>query len=159
MSRLLNHFLNSPHLALAGSVVSFAFLGLGIGNAHAAQKSAIKTEVSSETPSSGAMPISQILPPHEVDVVVVWGFRLRPTEHDLRLQSLRSGYSELVEKAACLNELCGYVVVQSDGKWRATNVISGTERELRDMERNMEREGTTLVIVHPTGQKRSIPNF
>jgi hypothetical protein len=138
---------------------SLALLALVPIGAHAAQKATTKTEATSEAPVLEALPVSQSLPPRQVEVVVVWGFRLRTTQHDLRLQSVRSGYAELVEKAACINAICGYVVVQDGSKWRATNVISGTERELQDMERNMERDGTTLVLVHPTGQKRTIPNF
>lgn len=151
-----------------GSLKGYARVGLAVMalvpmGANAAQKATTKTEANSEASRlvapPVAPPVSQPMPPRQVEVVVVWGFRLRTTQHELRLQSIRSGYAELIEKAACINAICGYVVVQDGSKWRVTNVISGTERELQDMERNMEREGATLVIVHPTGQKRTIPNF
>jgi hypothetical protein len=138
-------------LWVAGAV----FVG---GPTFAAQKTVVKTEASAEaTPNSGGT--SQMRPSREVEVVVVWGFRLRSQVQEQRIVSIRDGYSELITKDVCLESICGFVVVQEDSKWRASNVLAGSEQELRDMQQNMEREGTTLVIVHPTGSRRQVPVF
>jgi hypothetical protein len=128
------------------------------GPTFAAQKTVAKTEATAEaTPSSGGA--SGMRLSREVEVVVVWGFRLRSQAQEQRIISIRDGYEELVQKDVCLSSICGFVVVQEDSKWRASNVLAGSEQELRDMQQNMEREGTTLVIVHPTGSRRQIPVF
>jgi hypothetical protein len=128
------------------------------GPSFAAQKTVAKTEATSEA-APGSTSTSQTSPPREVEVVVVWGFRLRSQFQEQRITSIRDGYGELVQKDVCLNSICGFVVVQEDSKWRASNVLAGSEQELRDMQQNMEREGTTLVIVHPTGSRRQVPVF
>jgi hypothetical protein len=143
---------------------AFAGLCLAISTvwgseAFAAQKNNVKIEGAAEAPLPEAPSLARDLPPRQVEIIIVWGFRLRTTEHDLRMASIRDGYGELVDKSACVTAVCGFVVVQDGAKWRNTNVIAASETELRDMQHNMEREGTTLVIVHPTGTKRTIPNF
>jgi hypothetical protein len=162
MSRLFNqavrHASRAKFLGVAASAC-LIFASLSGGHALAAQKNMTKTGAAAESPLPEDPPLARDLPPRQVELVIVWGFRLRPTEHDLRMASVRSGYGELIDKAACTNSICGFVVVQDGAKWRNTNVIAGSEGELRDLQRNMEREGTTLVIVHPTGQKRAVPNF
>jgi hypothetical protein len=141
---------------LVACVTWLTFVG---GPAAAAQKTASKAGVAAESPMSEAPPLARDLPPRQVEVVVVWGFRFRPTEHDLRMSSVRSGYGELSEKAVCVTAICGFVVMQEGGKWKATNVVAASETQLRDMQSDLERTGTTLVIVHPNGTKRNIPNF
>jgi hypothetical protein len=102
---------------------------------------------------------TNVIPQRPVEIVVVWGFRLRSKVYERRVISLNEGYSELITKDVCLTKVCGFVVTQEGQQWRASNVMSGTESELRDMQQNMEREGTTLVIVHPTGSRREVPSF
>jgi hypothetical protein len=128
------------------------------GPSFAAQKTVAKTEATAEA-APGSSSTSQVFPQREVEIVVVWGFRLRSQVQDQRIVSIGDGYSELVKKDDCLNSICGFVVVQEGSKWRASNVLAGSEQELRDMQQNMEREGTTLVIVHPTGSRRQVPVF
>ena len=147
-------------LARCGAVLASVALSLAIANsAWAAQKAAMKTGASAEAALPEPSPLARDMPAREVELVVVWGFRLRQTEHDLRMASVRSGYAELVEKAVCQTSVCGFVVVQDGSKWRATNVIAASESELSERQRDMERAGSTLVIVYPTGVKRVIPSF
>jgi hypothetical protein len=136
----------------------FGSFGL-VSSAYAAQKVGAKVEAETVALPTDGSSLARDMPSRDVELVVVWGFRLRLTDHDLRAASLSSGYGELINKAACLERICGYVVLKDGDKWRTTNVIAASEHELLDMQANMEREGTTLVIVHPTGQRRSIPNF
>lgn len=124
-----------------------------------AQNVTVGGEVAEVTVHGAPVSFPQASPIRELELVIVIGFRLRSTEHDLRMQSVISGYGELVEKADCVTMTCGFMVVQDGNKWRATNVVSGTESELRDKASNMEREGTTLVIVHAAGVKRTVPQF
>ncbi len=119
----------------------------------------VKAGASSETPMPDARPLARDMPPHQIEIVVVWGFRLRTTEHDLRMASLRSGYRELIDKPDCTTATCGFVVVHDGTKWRTTNVIAASEDKLRDLQHNMERDGSTLVIVRSSGIKRTVPNF
>jgi hypothetical protein len=135
--------------------VGIVFVG---GPTFAAQKAVVKIEASAEAmPGSGGT--LQTHPSREVEIVVVWGFRLRSQVQEQRIISIRDGYSELITKDVCLDSICGFVVVEEGSKWRASNVLAGSEQELRDMQQNMERDGTTLVIVHPTGNRRQIPVF
>jgi hypothetical protein len=162
MSNVFNHdplrttFANKLGAALA---VCLAFTLLCGGKALAAQKNITKVGATAESPMPEGPPLARDMLPREVELVVVWGFRIRSTEHDFRMASIRSGYSELIDKTVCTTAICGFVVLQDGAKWRATNVIATSESELRDMQRTLEREGTTLVIVHPTGSKRTIPSF
>ena len=144
---------------LRGVMALVACVSLSHGTAFAANKTLAVPDTGSASQVSGNQPLTAPLPPRQIEVVVVWGFRLRSTEHDLRMQSVTSGYQELVEKPVCLTSLCGFVVVLDGTKWRATNVMAGSENELKEMKENMERAGTTLVIVHPSGVKRQVPEF
>jgi hypothetical protein len=126
--------------------------------AYGAQTNAAKTETRSETDRTAESPRSGGIQ-RPVEVVVVWGFRLRSTIQDLRRDSLREGYGDLINKAVCLSSVCGFVVVPDGNRWRTSNVLSGTEAQLQELQRNMERDNTTLVIVHPTGQRRAVPDF
>lgn len=125
----------------------------------AAHDATVGGEVAKVAPHAGADAVSQASPVRELELVIVIGFRIRGTKYDSRIPSVVSGYTELVEKAECITSACGFVVVQDGTKWRATNVVSGSESELRDKAINMGREGTTLVIVHPSGIKRTVPQF
>ncbi len=144
---------------LAGLMAGAVLATVSVAPVLGASKTAIASEAIAISQPASTLPLVQPLPPPQVEVVIVWGFRLRSTEHDLRVQSITSGYRELVDKAACINAICGFVVVKVGAKWQATNVMVGSETELREIKENMEREGTTLVIVHPTGTKRSVPQF
>jgi hypothetical protein len=138
-------------------VVGIAAVGVFAGPALSATAVGAKAEAATEAVSMGVSGLPQ--PPRQVEVVVVWGFRLRSVIEKLRIESVKSGYRELIGKSECLTSVCGFVVAPDGNQWRASNVLSGTEDELRDRQRNMEREGTTLVIVHPTGVRRTVPNF
>jgi hypothetical protein len=147
-----------PILAQATAAACLLLVSTFGGQVLAAQKAATKT--TTELPTYDVPPLARNMPTERVaEVVIVWGFRWRPTEHDLRVASIRSGYGELIDKPACLTQVCGFVVAKEGDKWQATNVIAATEAQLADMQRAMERQGTTLVIVHPTGEKRRIPEF
>jgi hypothetical protein len=163
MARLFNKVADNAFTTRAlVRQIAFSCLTIGLifgGSAFAAQKAIVKTGANAESNLPNSSPLARDMPTRQVEVVVVWGFRLRPTEHDLRTASIRSGYGELVEKSVCTSAICGFVVVHDGTKWRTTNVISGSESDLQDMHRNMERDGATLVIVHPTGTKRKIPEF
>jgi hypothetical protein len=117
-----------------------------------------KTEAAPEVTAVRST-ISQPMPPRAVEVVIVWGFRLRPNIHDTRNITLNAGYNELVGRDVCITSTCGFVVVRDGTQWRATNVMAGTEAELIEMQQNMDRQDTTIVIVHPTGIRRSVPKF
>ena len=97
--------------------------------------------------------------PSQIERVIVWGFRLRPSLLDLRRDATYQGYRELVAKDACITEICGFVVVLDGDKWRSSNVIVASEDELQRLHRNMEREGSSLVLVHPAGTRREVPNI
>lgn len=94
-----------------------------------------------------------------VDVVIVWGFRVRAKMFDERQPPLMEGYGELIKKPECLTNVCGYVVFYDGTKWRYTNILAGEEDHLRKLQANLEFDRQTLVIVHPNGEKRAIPNF
>lgn len=163
MVHLFNKVANTKSATLTirrGIALSYLAIVLTFaGSAFAAQKTIVKTGASAESNRPDLSPLAREIPQRQVEIVVVWGFRMRPSAYDLRRTSIRSGYSELIDKSDCVNAVCGFVVVQDGTKWRATNVISGSENELQEMHRNMERDGTTLVIVHPTGTKRQVPEF
>jgi hypothetical protein len=139
----------SACLALA-TIVPSNVLAVGVAGA--------KTEAAPDT-ASGRGSVSQPMPPRAVEVVVVWGFRLRPNVHDTRIITLNAGYNELVGKDVCITSTCGFVVVREGARWRGTNVVAGTEAQLIEMQRDMDRDDTTIVIVHPTGTRRSVPKF
>jgi hypothetical protein len=156
-----DHGIGKRTSGIAMALAAFCLLSVCsvAGTAHAAQKTNTKLEAPADNSSAGAAPNLQAQPEREEHVVIVWGFRIRTTAHDLRMQSVRSGYSELVEKTVCITRVCGFVVVPDGNKWRASNVIAASEPELQEMKRNMERDGTVLVIVHPNGSKRTVPEF
>jgi hypothetical protein len=127
-----------------------------VGPVLGAQKTGAKAD--SETnvttlPTSAPSPV----PPRAIEYVVVVGFRIRPTAMEQRLEAINAGYRELTGKNECEMRLCGYVVVPEDGRWRTTNVLAGTETELRERQAILEREGATLVVVHPNGVRRQVP--
>lgn len=93
------------------------------------------------------------------DVVIVWGFRVRAKKFDERNPPLIEGYGELIKKAECQTNVCGYVVFHDGTKWRYTNILAGTEDKLRELQANLEYDRQTIVIVHPNGEKRTVPNF
>jgi hypothetical protein len=95
----------------------------------------------------------------KVDVVVVWGFRVRSQKYDERTPPLTAGYGDLVNKPECQTSVCGFVVFHDGEKWRYTNVLAGTESELRTLQGNLEYGRQTLVIVYPNGEKRTPPKF
>lgn len=94
-----------------------------------------------------------------VDVVIVWGFRVRAKKFDERNPPLIEGYGELIKKAECQTNVCGYVVFHDGTKWRYTNILAGDEDKLRELQANLEYDRQTIVIVHPNGEKRTVPNF
>jgi hypothetical protein len=98
-------------------------------------------------------------PPRSVEVVVVWGFRLRSTIHDARNPAFTAGYTELVGRQDCITKTCGFVLVREGNVWRASNTLAASENELLEKQRDMEREDTVLVIVHPNGTRRLVPRF
>jgi hypothetical protein len=149
----------SVHIARLAACAGLAGAFLTGAPAWSAQKASVPNEASREIVAPNTPPNGVNGTPHLVELVVVYGFRLRSTQHDMRVQSIREGYAELIGKPECLQSICGFVVLPDGAKWRSTNVLAGTESSLTQLKRDMEREGTTLVIVHPTGTKRTIPNF
>jgi hypothetical protein len=145
---------------LSAGVVSvcLALIAFVPASALAVGAAGAKTEAAPEVTAVRST-ISQPMPPRAVEVVVVWGFRLRPNIHDTRNITLNAGYNELVGRDVCMTSICGFVVVREGARWRATNVMAGTEAELVEMQQNMDRQDTTIVIVHPTGTRRSVPKF
>ncbi|WP_284359542.1 hypothetical protein [Candidatus Phycosocius spiralis] len=94
-----------------------------------------------------------------VDVIIVWGFRVRSKLYEERNPPLREGYETLVKKPECVSSVCGYVVFYDGQKWRSTNVLAGDEERLRQLQKQLDYEHQTLVIVHPNGQNRTVPEF
>jgi hypothetical protein len=127
-------------------------------DARAVGVGAIKTEASAGvSPNRGG--VAQPDQSRAVEVVVVWGFRLRGTMHDTRIASMRAGYGELIARDDCITTTCGFVMVKDGNVWRSSNILAATEAELIEKQHNMERDGTTLIIVHPNGSRRSVPSF
>lgn len=115
-------------------------------------------ETAAEVPPTGASSTSSASD-RPVDVVVVWGFRVRAQGFDERRPPLIAGYGELIKKPECQTNVCGYVVFYDGAKWRYTNILAGEEDNLRELQASLEYDRQTLVIVHPNGEKRTIPNF
>lgn len=154
----------SGHIRFSVKVRDLMLLcvALGVGTATSAFGADYAVKVTAPDVDMGAplrRETASQMPPRQTEVVIVWGFRLRTTQHPSRNPAIVSGYSELVEKADCQTKQCGFVITQQDGKWRASNVIAASEAELMTMQRNLEKEGTTLVVVNPTGTKRTVPSF
>jgi hypothetical protein len=119
-----------------------------------AKASEMATSATAGTRSAGEEDLN---PP--VDVIIVWGFRVRSELYEERSPPLREGYENLVKKPECLTSVCGYVVFHDGQKWRSTNVLAGDEGRLKALQSELEYDRQTLVIVHPTGQKRTVPKF
>jgi hypothetical protein len=134
---------------------SIALLG---SSAWAVGANGTKTEAAEQTNQRGSA-IVQPMPDRAVEVVVVWGFRFRSTIHPSRNPALTAGYTELIGRNDCTTAVCGFVLVQEGGVWRASNTLAASEQELLTKQREMERSGTVLVIVHPTGTRRQVPSL
>ena len=147
---------------LCASVIAAATFGAATtsfaATASKATTAATKAGEASEVPVTGASATSSASD-RPVDVVVVWGFRVRAQGLDERRPPLVAGYGELIKKPECETKVCGYVVFHDGTKWRYTNILAGDEDKLRELQANWEYDRQTLVIVHPNGEKRTIPNF
>jgi hypothetical protein len=126
--------------------------------ANKATSAATKAGEAAESPTSGASSTTSASD-RAVDVVVVWGFRVRAKMFDERRPPLVEGYGELIKKAECQTNVCGYVVFHDGTKWRYTNILAGDEDKLRELQASLEYDRQTIVIVHPNGEKRTVPNF
>ena len=126
--------------------------------ANKATSAATKTSEAAESATSGASSTASASD-RAVDVVVVWGFRVRAKMFDERRPPLVEGYGELIKKAECQTNVCGYVVFYDGIKWRYTNILAGDEDKLRELQASLEYDRQTIVIVHPNGEKRTVPNF
>lgn len=147
---------------ISASVLAAAFLGAATTSVAAtvnkAASTATKAGEAAEAPSTGASATSAASD-RPVDVVIVWGFRVRAQMFDERNPPLIEGYGELIKKPECVTNVCGYVVFHDGTKWRYTNILAGDEARLRELQGNLEYDRQTLVIVHPNGEKRTVPNF
>lgn len=148
---------------LSASVLAAAMLGTATISiaATASKATTVATkagESAAEAPSTGAS-ANNSGADRPVDVVIVWGFRVRSKLFDERNPPLIEGYGELIKKPECETNVCGYVVFHDGTKWRYTNILAGDEDKLRELQGNLEYDRQTLVIVHPNGEKRTVPNF
>jgi hypothetical protein len=165
MRTLANHSLRTRDRAICGRQVwrGGAVLGacialLASSLAWAVGANGTKTEAP-ELASQGGGPIAQPMPERAVEVVIVWGFRFRSTIHPSRNPAFTAGYSELVGRNDCITSVCGFLLIQEGGVWRASNTLAASEQELLTRQREMERENTMLVIVHPNGTRRQVPRI
>lgn len=144
----------------ASLLATFAFGAATTGFAAAVKAStaATKTGEAAEGAATGSSSATSASD-RPVDVVVVWGFRVRAKMFDDRQPPLMEGYGELIKKPECLTNVCGYVVFHDGTKWRYTNILAGDEDKLRELQGSLDYNRQTLVIVHPNGEKRTIPNF
>jgi hypothetical protein len=146
---------------ISASVLAASAFGVATTSHAAANKAtnaATKTGEAAEAPTSGASSTTSASD-RAVDVVVVWGFRVRAKMFDERRPPLVEGYGELIKKAECQTNVCGYVVFYDGIKWRYTNILAGDEDKLRELQASLEYDRQTIVIVHPNGEKRTVPNF
>ncbi|CAN1534953.1 hypothetical protein MCEMIH15_01528 [Caulobacteraceae bacterium] len=146
---------------LSASVLAASAFGVATISHAAASKAtstATKTGEAVESPAMGASSTASASD-RPVDVVVVWGFRVRAKMFDERRPPLVEGYGELIKKAECQTNVCGYVVFHDGTKWRYTNILAGDEDKLRELQASLEYDRQTIVIVHPNGEKRTVPNF
>lgn len=148
---------------ISASVLAAAMFGTATisiaATASSATTAATKAgEAAAEMPATGASANNSVAD-RPVDVVIVWGFRVRAKVFDERRPPLVEGYGELIKKPECATKVCGYVVFHDGTKWRYTNILAGEEEQLRELQANLEYERQTLVIVHPNGEKRTVPNF
>jgi hypothetical protein len=145
---------------MIGLSLVLATCSLPLVRAHAATVGASNTKSEASTDSlQRPLSVSQPIVERPVEVVIVWGFRFRGTEHDRRAASLRAGYAELIKRDECVVNVCGFVIVQDGDVWRASNVLAASESDLMTRHKNLERENSALVIVHPTGSRRQVPEF
>jgi len=146
---------------ISASVLAASAFGVATTSHAAANKAtsaATKAGEAAEAPTSGASSTTSASD-RAVDVVVVWGFRVRAKMFDERRPPLVEGYGELIKKAECQTNVCGYVVFYDGIKWRYTNILAGDEDKLRELQASLEYDRQTIVIVHPNGEKRTVPNF
>ena len=146
---------------ISASVLAASAFGLATTSYAAANKAtsaATKVGEAAESPAIGASSTVSASD-RPADVVIVWGFRIRAKKFDERNPPLIEGYGELIKKAECQTNVCGYVVFHDGTKWRYTNILAGTEDKLRELQANLEYDRQTIVIVHPNGEKRTVPNF
>jgi len=146
---------------ISASVLAASAFGVATTSHAAANKAtsaATKAGEAVESPTSGASSTASASD-RAVDVVVVWGFRVRAKMFDERRPPLVEGYGELIKKAECQTNVCGYVVFHDGTKWRYTNILAGDEDKLRELQASLEYDRQTIVIVHPNGEKRTVPNF
>lgn len=146
---------------ISASVLAASAFGVATTSHAAANKAtsaATKTGEAAEAPTSGASSTTSASD-RAVDVVVVWGFRVRAKMFDERRPPLVEGYGELIKKAECQTNVCGYLVFYDGIKWRYTNILAGDEDKLRELQASLEYDRQTIVIVHPNGEKRTVPNF
>jgi hypothetical protein len=86
-------------------------------------------------------------------LVVVRGFRLDSKVFPERLPALHEGFGRSSLIPACDTGPCGFVVLPVTGGYRLTSVVSGSETELVELARDMERDNLSLVIVHPPASR------
>ena len=146
---------------ISASVLAASAFGVATTSHAAANKAtsaATKAGEAVDSPTSGASSTASASD-RAVDVVVVWGFRVRAKMFDERRPPLVEGYGELIKKAECQTNVCGYVVFYDGIKWCYTNILAGDEDKLRELQASLEYDRQTIVIVHPNGEKRTVPNF
>ncbi|CAN1553667.1 hypothetical protein MCERH10_02290 [Caulobacteraceae bacterium] len=146
---------------ISTSVLAASAFGVATTSLAAANKATSATTKVGEAAESPAIGASSTVSASDrpADVVIVWGFRVRAKKFDERNPPLIDGYGELIKKAECQTNVCGYVVFHDGTKWRYTNILAGTEDKLRELQANLEYDRQTIVIVHPNGEKRTVPNF
>ena len=146
---------------ISASVLAASAFGLATTSLAATGKATSATTKVGEAAESPAIGASSTVSASDrpADVVIVWGFRVRAKKFDERNPPLIEGYGELIKKAECQTNVCGYVVFHDGTKWRYTNILAGTEDKLRDLQANLDYDRQTIVIVHPNGEKRTVPNF
>jgi hypothetical protein len=146
---------------ISTSVLAASAFGLATTSLAATGKATSATTKVGEAAESPAIGASSTVSASDrpADVVIVWGFRVRAKKFDERNPPLIEGYGELIKKAECQTNVCGYVVFHDGTKWRYTNILAGTEDKLRELQANLEYDRQTIVIVHPNGEKRTVPNF
>lgn len=146
---------------ISASVLAASTFGVATASMAATGKATSATTKVGEAAESPAFGASSTVSASDrpVDVVIVWGFRVRAKKFDERNPPLIEGYGELIKKAECQTNVCGYVVFHDGTKWRYTNILAGDEDKLRELQANLEYDRQTIVIVHPNGEKRTVPNF
>lgn len=103
-------------------------------------------------PASAASSLSRPLAPGE-QLVVVRGFRIRPTPFETRPQALHAGLMSAAVSDICEVSSCGFVVFEVGDTYRHTSLVVGTETDLTNMAADLEREGLSLVIVYPPASR------